>query len=383
VSKQKKSVDLGGLDGFNVSDLMGGSTASASAAPLDNQNTTGGIVYLPISILHDDPDNARTIFDEKEIDDLAESIKWVSKTTGKRRGIKEPLSVRRHPEIEGEYVINSGNRRKLAAIKAGDTEVPCFIDDDADDYDKLIVNVKRVGITAMEMAAFINRRIEAGDSKGDIAKAIGQPASFISDHVIFFEMPDFIRELYDENICTSMQGLATLHRAAKKNPDAVQSFCVKQEEEISVAQIRAFVESLKEKTDRNAPAGQGNQPGAGQEQSAPAGQGDQPGAGQEQSAPAGQGDQPGAGQEQSAPAGQGDQPGAGQEQSAPAGQDDQPGAGQEQSAPAGQDDQPGTSKTAEKELLQDLKQILAKVRDGDMTQLDAAEELIDLLIAEY
>lgn len=343
MSKPKKSaVDLGGLDNFNVSDLMG-SVTPASVTRQDDQTTTGKIVYLPFSILHDDPDNSRTIFDEKEIESLAESIKAISSRTGKRRGIKEPISVRKHPEIEGEYFINSGHRRKRAGLLAGETEAPCFVDEDADDYDNTIVNMKRVGLTVMEVAAFIQRRLEAGDSKGDIAKALGQSASYISDHVIFFDMPDFVRELYDEGICLSMQGLAILHRAAKKNPNEVQTFCVGLEEEIPVSHIRSFVETLKEKTDHN-------KMGDGLE----------------------------------------DLVSVDQDNESHVSQDNEPDVSQEQITSVDQDNEPGISqepvsitKSVEKELLHDLKLLLAKVRNGDVSQLDEADKLIDLLISEY
>src|SRR6266702_2707551 len=78
----------------------------------------------------------RTVFDPDAMKELVASLKAV--------GVKEPLIVR--PLAEGGYQIASGNRRWLAAQKAGLTEVPCVIQNLPDEEvaaDNITLNVQR------------------------------------------------------------------------------------------------------------------------------------------------------------------------------------------------------------------------------------------------
>ena len=90
---------------------------------------------------------------------------------------------------------------------------------------------------------FIKRRLDSGDRKGEIAKRIGKPSSFVTEHLSFFEMADCVRDLYDSELVTSMQALYMLHRAYEKHPDKVEELCAKGEP-LSTAEIRKFVEAL-------------------------------------------------------------------------------------------------------------------------------------------
>ena len=244
-----KGADLSGLDSFNLSDLMGGpGAAPVEAAEPENNNLL--IREVPISKIHPDPNNSRQRVDPAKITELADSMKAVSKVTGKQRGVKNPLSLKPHPELEGEFMINAGYRRYLAAQEAGLDTVPAFIDSDADEYDNAVDNIQREGLTALEMAHFIQRQIDNGDKKSEIAGKLGKPASFVSDHISFFELPDCIRELYDSGRCVSVQALAILHRSFKNYPDEVETYCIESMvaedgDELTTADVRRFCNDLK------------------------------------------------------------------------------------------------------------------------------------------
>ncbi|EPP1213801.1 ParB/RepB/Spo0J family partition protein [Proteus mirabilis] len=244
-----KGADLSGLDSFNLSDLMGGpGAAPVEAAEPENNNLL--IREVPISKIHPDPNNSRQRVDPAKITELADSMKAVSKVTGKQRGVKNPLSLKPHPELEGEFMINAGFRRYLAAQEAGLDTVPAFIDSDADEYDNAVDNIQREGLTALEMAHFIQRQIDNGDKKSEIAGKLGKPASFVSDHISFFELPDCIRELYDSGRCVSVQALAILHRSFKNYPDEVETYCIESMvaedgDELTTADVRRFSNDLK------------------------------------------------------------------------------------------------------------------------------------------
>ncbi|HCI4281963.1 TPA: ParB/RepB/Spo0J family partition protein [Klebsiella variicola subsp. variicola] len=240
---KKSGLDLSGLDSF--SSLMGGS--SNSPAPVQNESAEpvlNQILEIPRSKIHPDPNNVRKVFDQEEIQNLAASMSATSAITGKPRGVKVPLSVRPHPELAGEFILNAGARRMAAAEIAGIELLPCFVDAEADEYDNAVDNIQRVGLSAMEMAAFIKSRIDAGDKKGDVAKRLGKPGSFVTEHMSFFDMADCIRDLYDSGLVTSMQALYLLHKAYETYPEEVESLCAKGEP-LTKTEVRDFVESLK------------------------------------------------------------------------------------------------------------------------------------------
>ena len=233
-------LDLSGLDDFQASSLM------SEKPDLKNIVTgPGKMSYVLIEIIEPDPANARKNVDNN-IAELVESIQSVSPISGKMRGIKSPLSLRTHPEKEGFYLVNSGHRRLRAAIIAGLREVPAFIDDEVDDYDRVIFNLQREKLSPLEIAYFIQKRVEAGDKKQDIAARLGKPPSFISDHMTFFNMPEKVRDLYDSNICNSIQALVMLNRASQKHPDETEQFCetIDKEKELSTAEVRDFLSQL-------------------------------------------------------------------------------------------------------------------------------------------
>ncbi|ECE2109021.1 ParB/RepB/Spo0J family partition protein [Salmonella enterica] len=236
-------LDFTGLDNF--SSLM--SDNSQSPAPNKDVNAEpvlNQILEIPASKIHPDPKNARKVFDPEEIQNLAASMSATNAITGKPRGVKVPLSVRPHPDLPGEYILNAGARRMAAAEIAGIELLPCFVDAEADEYDNAVDNLQRVGLSAMEMAAFIKSRIDAGDKKGEVAKRLGKPGSFVTEHMSFFDMADCIRDLYDSGLVTSMQALYLLHKAYETYPDEVQSLCAKGEP-LTKTEVRDFVESLK------------------------------------------------------------------------------------------------------------------------------------------
>ncbi|WP_411062627.1 transcriptional repressor KorB C-terminal beta-barrel domain-containing protein (plasmid) [Vibrio parahaemolyticus] len=265
---KKKGADLSGLDDFNLSDLMSGSSKKQESQTPDVTVEAGSISYAPLENFHEDPDNARKEFNLDKLQELADSMEQINPTTGERRGILEPLSCKRHPDIPDHLIILGGNRRFRAAGMAGLDKAPFIIKDELDDFDKFVLNDQRENLSPLEVAMFIKNRLDAKHKAGEIAKALGRPASYVSDHKIFFDMADSIRDLYDSNLCRSMQALALLHRAYKKNANEIDAYCLQAAEdkqELTTSQVRKFLESLKAPTKNESPKPQSpekEQPGA-------------------------------------------------------------------------------------------------------------------------
>jgi ParB family chromosome partitioning protein len=245
---KSKGADLSGLDDFNLSSFLDGGKKGKPQEDAGNAAPAGAVSYAPLGHFHEDGDNARQEFDAQRLQELAESMTQVNPKTGEVRGILEPLSVKHHPDKPGHFIINGGARRYRAAKLAGLEQAPYIIKDELDDFDKFVLNDQREQLSPLEIAMFIKARLDEGYSKTEVAKALGRPASYVSDHVIFFDMAGAIRDLYDSERCRSMQALALLHRAHKKNPEPVEAFCQdanENDQELTTSQVRAFLESLK------------------------------------------------------------------------------------------------------------------------------------------
>ena len=74
---------------------------------------------MPIADLQRNKYQPRTIFDEEKLNELSSSIK--------ENGVIQPIAVRPNKYEPEKYEIVAGERRWLAAQKAGLNEVPVFI----------------------------------------------------------------------------------------------------------------------------------------------------------------------------------------------------------------------------------------------------------------
>ena len=65
---------------------------------------------LDLSLIDEDPNQPRTEFDPVTLQELSDTIRL--------RGVKTPISVHPHPQIEGRFIINHGARRFRASLNA-------------------------------------------------------------------------------------------------------------------------------------------------------------------------------------------------------------------------------------------------------------------------
>ena len=112
--------------------------------------TEVNINKLSISNLVSNKFQPRKIFDEENLQDLTNSIK--------KRGIIQPIIVRKSSDDSSKYEIIAGERRWLAAQKAGLHDVPVVITD-VDDLKSLefaiIENVQRNDLNALKKLVVI------------------------------------------------------------------------------------------------------------------------------------------------------------------------------------------------------------------------------------
>ncbi len=149
---------------------------------------------LSIGDIYPNKFQPRKIFDEDSLNDLQKSIK--------ERGIIQPIIVRKSNE-NSKYEIIAGERRWLAAQKAGLHEVPIVVIE-ADDKKALefgiVENVQRHDLNAIEEAEGYKRLIdEFSYDQEQVAKFIGKSRSHITNSLRLLSLPNEVVEFVKDN----------------------------------------------------------------------------------------------------------------------------------------------------------------------------------------
>ena len=143
----------------------------------------------------------RTIFDQETLDELSSSIK--------ENGVIQPIAVRPNKYEPGKYEIVAGERRWLAAQKAGLNEVPVVvldIDDQKSLEIAIVENVQRQDLNVIEEARGYQRLIkEFGYDHEKISKFMSKSRSHISNTLRLLSLPEDIIGLIEEGRLTAGQ----------------------------------------------------------------------------------------------------------------------------------------------------------------------------------
>jgi len=205
-----------------------------------NAQPTGKPLELPIDDVQEDEDQPRKEFSEEKMAEMAASIKL--------RGVRQPVSVRPHPEKSGKWILNFGARRLRGSKLAGKTTIPAFVDDTSDDFDQVIENENRDNLKPMELALFIKGKLDEGVKKAEIARRLTRPASTITELLALIDAPDCIEQAYRSGRCTSPKTLYELRMLHSKFAQQVQAWC-ENTEEITRKGVSDLSAQLKEKPD--------------------------------------------------------------------------------------------------------------------------------------
>ena len=154
---------------------------------------------LPVSDLIPNRYQPRKVFDETNLDELTNSIK--------ERGILQPIIVRKSNDEKSKYEIIAGERRWLAAQRAGLHEVPVVITE-ADDLKSLefaiVENVQRHDLNALEEAQGYRRLIdEFGYDREKVSKFIGKSRSHVANTLRLLTLPDTIIKLIENQMLSA------------------------------------------------------------------------------------------------------------------------------------------------------------------------------------
>ena len=143
----------------------------------------------------------RSIFDENKLEELSQSIK--------KNGIIQPIAVRKNKSSSEPYEIVAGERRWLAAQKAGLHEVPITILDlnDSETLEVAIVeNIQREDLNIVEEAKGYKRlNEEFGYDQDKIAIMMSRSRSHISNTLRLLNLPKDIIAMLEQGELTAGQ----------------------------------------------------------------------------------------------------------------------------------------------------------------------------------
>ena len=212
--------------GRGLSSLIG----ETKVEPQNNQ--------LSISDLVPNKYQPRKIFDESNLDELTNSIK--------ERGMIQPIIVRKSNDDVSKFEIVAGERRWLAAQRAGLHNVPVVITE-VDDLKSLefaiVENVQRHDLNPLEEAQGYKRLIdEFSYDQEKVSKFIGKSRSYITNSLRLLTLPIDVIQLIEA------QKLTTGHAKILVGLDNASFVAAKIiEKKLSVRQSETFVKIFKKK----------------------------------------------------------------------------------------------------------------------------------------
>jgi len=184
----------------------------------------------------------RKNFDEVNLEDLTNSIK--------ERGMIQPIIVRKSKNENSKFEIIAGERRWLAAQRAGIHNVPVVITE-ADDLKSLefaiVENVQRHDLNPLEEAQGYKRLIdEFSYDQEKVSKFIGKSRSYITNSLRILTLPAEVIKLIET------QKLTTGHAkilVGLENASFVANKII--EKKLSVRQAENFVQLFKKKRQKS------------------------------------------------------------------------------------------------------------------------------------
>ncbi len=180
----------------------------------------------------------RVFFDEDKLSELASSIK--------NNGVLQPIAVRLDDEENGKYEIVAGERRWLAAQKAGLHEVPIVVLNLTDNESlevAILENIQRENLNCIEEAKGFERlHKEFYYDQERIAKMMSKSRSHIANTLRLLTLPKDVVAMLEKGLLTAGQArpLVGLSNASGIAEEIIRK-------KLSARQIELFVKEKKSK----------------------------------------------------------------------------------------------------------------------------------------
>lgn len=197
-----------------------------------------GLSQVAVADISPNPRQPRSRFDESELQELAISIK--------EHGLIQPLVIT-YAAQDGKYTIIAGERRWLAAQRAGLARVPVVIREASDQQRlelALIENVQRADLNALEEAEAYRQLVEDFSlSHEEVAARVGKSRTAVTNTLRLLKLPGVIQKALLDGKISAGHARALLALNTPQAQAAVLNSILHRQ--LSVRQTEELVERLK------------------------------------------------------------------------------------------------------------------------------------------
>lgn len=161
--------------------------------PLDKE-LQSALADLDLSSITPNPYQARTVWNEEDLVELADSIR--------ANGVIQPIIVR---PFQGGYQLVAGERRYRASQMASRKTIPALVrtvtDEELFEW-SLVENIHRRDLNAIERAKAYQRYLNAFSlTQTEAAERLGEDRSVVANYLRLLDLPEEIRQmLADERL---------------------------------------------------------------------------------------------------------------------------------------------------------------------------------------
>ena len=190
---------------------------------------------VPVAEIKRNPYQPRTVFDDQRLAELTASVQEV--------GVLPPILVR---GVAGSYEIVAGERRWLAARRAGLAVIPAVVREieDVEALEQAVIeNLHRDDLNPLEEAAAYHRLMdEFGMTQHQVAERVARSRSSVANALRLLHLPTEVQRLIMEGELTAGHARALASLGDRKLQETLAARIVAQG--MSVRQIEDLVRSL-------------------------------------------------------------------------------------------------------------------------------------------
>ena len=222
--------------GKGLSALFGELNVKEAQSDGENQNQNENQKTALIGELNRNKFQPRSNFNEEKLNELSDSIK--------QNGLIQPIAVRKDKTDPGKFEIVAGERRWMAAQRAGLHEVPIVILDLNDNQAlevAIVENIQRQDLNVVEEAKGYERlRSEFGYDHEKIAKFMAKSRSHVSNTLRLLTLPKDVISMLEDGLLTAGQArpLIGLPRASDIAEEIINK-------KLSARQVESFTNTEK------------------------------------------------------------------------------------------------------------------------------------------
>ena len=187
-------------------ELADGLPETAPLAAADPGSDGAAPVQVSIGSLHPNPEQPRQRMDEEALQSLSDSIS--------AHGVLQPILVRPHAELSGQYQIVAGERRWRAAALAGLEEVPISLHELGDEAAlelSLVENLQREDLSPIEEAEGYQQLVDRfALTQEVVAERVGKSRSHVANTLRLLALPPAVKEMLQRGALTAGHARALL-----------------------------------------------------------------------------------------------------------------------------------------------------------------------------